>query len=339
MKNTIVKIIALFSVAIMILSFSGCGKKAERILYNVDLKDYVTVGKYEGLTVDTASDEFKEYCSSEMEADVAYNAFYSVLKEGKVENGDNANIDYEGKKDGVAFEGGTAKGHDLLIGSNQFIDGFESGLIGVEIGSTVDLNLKFPDDYGNEELNGAQVVFTVKVNSVEREMKPSEYFSELGFKSEEEYMADVEKRAAKTYLVNQIKDIEVKEYPQKDVDLMQPFVLKQVDSMYQQQYGMTIESVLSATGQTMDDFKKTLNEQQLYPTMKSQMALYYILDNEKFSVSAEDIDAEIQKVLSYESMKGVTKENITEYYGRYYFEYIAVESKVKDFLYEKAVIK
>lgn len=334
-----VKIIALFIVAVMILSFSGCGKKAERILYNIDLEDYVTVGKYEGLTVDTASDEFKELCSSEMEADVAYNMFYNTLKEGKVENGDNANIDYEGKKDGVAFEGGTSKGYDLLIGSNQFIDGFEEGLIGVEIGATVDLNLKFPDDYGNEELNGAAVVFTVKVNSVEREMKPSEYFSKLGFKSEEEYMADVEMRAAKTYLINQLKDIEVKEYPQKDVELMQPFVLKQVDSMYQQQYGMTVESVLSATGQTMDDFKNTLNEQQIYPTMKTQMALYYILDKEKLSVGEENIDAEIQKVLSYESMKGVSKEDITEYYGRYYFEYLAVESKVKDFLYEKAVIK
>ena len=113
-----------------------------------------------------------------------------------VKKGDTVNIDFEGKKDGVAFDGGTAKGFDLVIGSNKFIPGFEDGLIGKKPGETVDLNLKFPDDYKNsEELKGAKVVFTVKINYIVGEA-PKELTDELvkantDFKTAAEYKADI----------------------------------------------------------------------------------------------------------------------------------------------------
>ena len=113
-----------------------------------------------------------------------------------VKKGDTVNIDFEGKKDGVAFDGGTAKGFDLAIGSNKFIPGFEDGLIGKKPGETVDLNLKFPDDYKNsEELKGAKVVFTVKINYIAGEA-PKELTDELvkantDFKTAAEYKADI----------------------------------------------------------------------------------------------------------------------------------------------------
>ena len=112
-----------------------------------------------------------------------------------VKKGDTVNIDFEGKKDGVAFDGGTAKGFDLTIGSNSFIPGFEDGLIGKKPGETVDLNLKFPDDYKSEELKGAKVVFTVKINYIVGEA-PKELTDELvkantEFKTAAEYKADI----------------------------------------------------------------------------------------------------------------------------------------------------
>ena len=112
-----------------------------------------------------------------------------------VKKGDTVNIDFEGKKDGVAFDGGTAKGFDLAIGSNSFIPGFEDGLIGKKPGETVDLNLKFPDDYKSEELKGAKVVFTVKTNYIAGEA-PKELTDELvkantEFKTAAEYKADI----------------------------------------------------------------------------------------------------------------------------------------------------
>ena len=91
---------------------------------------------------------------------------YMHLLRIDVKKGDTVNIDYVGKKDGVAFEGGTAQGHDLEIGSGAFIDGFEDGLIGVETGKTIDLNLTFPENYTTADLAGAKVVFTVTVNYI-----------------------------------------------------------------------------------------------------------------------------------------------------------------------------
>lgn len=105
-------------------------------------------------------------CSSRSRANAGSDILEEVT-EGTVEEGDTANIDYEGKLHGEAFEGGTAKEYGSEIGSGTFIPGFEDGLVGVKIGDTVDLPLTFPENY-TEELAGKDVVFTVTVNSVKR---------------------------------------------------------------------------------------------------------------------------------------------------------------------------
>ena len=89
-----------------------------------------------------------------------------------IENGDVVNIDYTGKLDGKKFDGGSAEGYDLTIGSGSFIDGFESGLIGKKVGEKTDLELTFPEDYSSEDLQGKDVVFTVKINSATRKEVP-----------------------------------------------------------------------------------------------------------------------------------------------------------------------
>ena len=87
-------------------------------------------------------------------------------KEGTVSNYDLVNIDYVGTKDGVEFDGGSAEGYILGIGTGTFIDGFEEGLIGVQTGQTVELSLTFPDTYSNTDLAGQDVIFTVTVNYI-----------------------------------------------------------------------------------------------------------------------------------------------------------------------------
>ena len=92
-----------------------------------------------------------------------------TLESGTVADGDTVNIDYVGKVDGVAFDNGSDTDFDLTIGSNQFIDGFESSLIGKEIGSTVDIDVTFPDPYqNNPDLAGQPAVFTVTIHSAQR---------------------------------------------------------------------------------------------------------------------------------------------------------------------------
>ena len=130
--------------------------------------DHVTLGEYVGLAVESEDIEVTdEQVEQALPARISED-HYDVLTEGTVQNGDIANIDYVGKKDDVAFDGGTAEGYDLTIGSGTFIPGFEEGLVDAKIGETIDLDLTFPEEYHSEDLAGAQVVFTVTVNSVKR---------------------------------------------------------------------------------------------------------------------------------------------------------------------------
>ena len=143
---------------------------------DMDLDKYVTLKDYTNFKVDPDPVTVDEEELEEILDNVYVNSFPAELgiKDRAVALGDTANIDYVGKKDGVAFDGGTATGSNLGIGSHTFIDGFEDGLIGVMPGETVDLNLKFPENYHNEELAGADVVFTVTVNYIIPEEKMDE---------------------------------------------------------------------------------------------------------------------------------------------------------------------
>ncbi len=170
---------------------AGCSKAAGNTdaayLKDINLEDYVTVGDYKGINVEVASpevsdeeiDQYMQYISSSMKATVE-------VTDRAVQEGDTVNIDYSGKRvdTGEVFNGGTAEGYDLTIGSHTFIDGFEDGLIGAAIGETRDLNLTFPENYSSTELAGADVIFTVKVNSIK--VKPDlddAYAASLGIEN------------------------------------------------------------------------------------------------------------------------------------------------------------
>lgn len=334
------KVLSFILVLGLILGLSGCGKK-DRILYNVNLDKYVTLGEYKNIAVDTASDEYKEYYDSIIKQDIEDNNLYVQKTEGKVADGDTANIDYVGKKDGVAFEGGTANGYDLTIGSGSFIDGFEDGLIGVEIGSTVDLNLTFPENYGNEELNGAKVVFTVKVNYVktDEQRKPEDYYKDLDFKTVDEYNADVKKRAVELFVYNKvIEGSKIKDYPEVDVEFLTNAILSSYELTLKNSYNATLEDYLSSMGQTEEQFKESIVSEQVKPAMDQNMVLYAILDQEKMTVTKDEINKEIDKMVKEYNSSEIDAEKIKEYYGEYSFENQIVSEKVLDLLYKNAKI-
>ncbi len=334
-------ILCLIIATLIVFGTSGCGKiREKRIMYNRNLSDIVKIEKYKGLKVDTESEDYKGYYDSELEEDIQSNELYDTISDGKVFKGDIANIDYEGKIDGVAFEGGTAKGYDLTIGSGQFIPGFEDGLIGATIGATVDLKLTFPNDYGNVELIGKNAVFTVKVNSVKRAMSTKAIANKLDFKDENAYLDNVAERAAKNCLRDAIVDkVEISEYPKEEQQLMQPIILNQIDTSYQQQYNVTLEEYLSYIGQTSEDFNKLVYEHELKPIMKQQMALYFIFDEEELSLPKNAINNQIEKQLSLKTMSAYNKEKLIEYYGEYYFEALAVDEAVMEYVYKNAMVK
>ena len=163
-------------------------------------EDSVTLGEYKGVAYTPASVEITD---EQVDKEVQKLADSNLVEVDRpAAEGDTVNIDYVGKKDGVAFDGGTASGYDLKLGSNTFIDGFEDGLIGAVKGQKLDLDLTFPEGYPSEDLAGQAVVFEVTVNAVKT---PSELNDDLvmantDYKTMEEYREatrnDLEKQAA-----------------------------------------------------------------------------------------------------------------------------------------------
>lgn len=321
---TIKRISALFLCLALIVCFAaGCGKPEERELFNTKLSKIVKLNEYNGIKVDTSSAEFKEFYDAEISSDVSANGFYVKKTEGVVAKGDTANIDYTGKKDGVAFEGGTAQGYDLTIGSNSFIAGFEDGLIGVAIGSTVDLNLTFPENYHSADLAGKAVVFTVKVNYVTTTegMKPEDYYSELKFTTLKAYTDDVTKRAVNAYLVDKvISDTEVSECPAEDKETLINAIIEMQNAQAQATYGVDFNTVLSSNDMTIDDFKQQIDS-NIDSMLEYQIVLYAIFDAEKLEIDAETLK-------SYESIGSDALQ-----------ESSAVEEIVIEHLNKNAVIK
>lgn len=340
MKKIICAVISL----IMVLGvFSGCKEqKAKRELYNVDLSEYIELGEYTNIPVDTSSKTFEEYLNELINSDVEKNNFYTETTEGVVEEGDTVNIDYVGRKDGVAFEGGTAEGYDLKIGSKKFIEGFEDGLIGVEVGSTVELNLTFPEEYGSEELAGEDVVFTVTVNTTTDNMKPEEYYSQLGYDSLEAYQEHIKQTAIENYLIDAVfANSTVIDYPEDDINTLYENSKSNYEKQIQSNYKVDFDKYLAQIGYTEQQFKNSMVENSVKPYMEIQMLVYAILDKEGIELTVEEVKQEKEKLYAEvkKNYPNVTIEQFTETYGEFYFEYIVVNQKVLDFLTENADIK
>ena len=336
------KLLCLVIITVLVVfTFAGCTANDTVLFNKVDLSKCVELGKYKGIPVDTKSETYKGYYDDIIASDVSTNNLYVQKTDGVVAFGDNVNIDYVGKIDGVAFEGGTASGSDLLIGSKSFIDGFEDGLVGVTIGSTVDLNLKFPDDYHSKDVAGKAVVFTVKDNYVKTEdpQKPEEFFEKLGYKTLKEYEKRVNERATNNYLIDTIvANSKFNDFPAKDIEIIYSHTKHIIDLNIQQQYGMTLEDYLKYREQSESEFKQDLIKSDIQPLMKTQMVMYSILEKEKIPYDSSEADAKITELIKQMGDSSVTKEDLIEYYGEYYFENIVISEKVIDFIYNNSKI-
>ena len=339
------RILSLMLVVFWLLALlTACGKNKTILFSSVDFDKALTLAEYKGITLDTSSDEYGEFYDNVIVSDIKNNSLYIEKTEGTVSEGDIANIDYVGKKDGVAFEGGTAEGYDLEIGSNSFIEGFESGLIGAEIGKTIDLNLTFPEDYGNEELNGADVVFTVTVNSVQTTdgVEPKDIYEDLGYKTLKEYENNVKERATENYFLNLVRSkSEIKEYPDEDVKTLKTQIKDALNNNFTSYYGMSLESYLTQNGMTMIDFENNLLNSQIKPLIEETMPLYAILDKEGVKITDEDLETKLDELVKEYKNSGtsVDAETIKKSVGEYSIENLAVQEKALDIIKENAKIK
>lgn len=336
------RVLSLVLVIALVLSlFVGCSDDKGRVLFNVDLEDYVELGEYKDVKVNKKSDEYLKVRDGIISYDVETYGLYNHKTEGIVQNGDTVNIDYVGKKDGVAFDGGTASGYDLQIGSGTFIDGFESGLIGKKIGSTVDLNLKFPDNYGNE-LAGAKVVFTVTINYVKstEPKTPEQFYKSFGFSKVEEYYQKLEDRTLNEFLQQTVvESSKIIDYPQVDIDLMYPYYYQNFQYSVQNNYGVTMEQYLAQTGQTEAGIKTLLIDNEIKPAMKQQMIWYAILDEEGIEITKDEIEAKIKEIIAQNGDASIKRGDVIEQLGEYYIEVLVASEKAFKVLKDNAEIK
>lgn len=316
------KIISILLTAVILTVFlTGCGNS--RLLYkNVNLEDYITVGEYKGIEVDTSSDKYAKYYSDIFETDISDSELYNEVSEGAVEDGDIVNLDYEGKLDGVAFDGGTAQGYDLEIGSGTFIDGFEDGLIGAAIGETRDVKATFPNSYqNNPDLAGKTAVFTCKINSIKKPMTEEEAYKKMKFDTAKDYIDNIKERAVKQYLLDVVcNSAKVADYPEKDSEKLTEAIYEFYVDAYKTQYNQDLESLLVQNGSSVEQYKSNISSQMVPSMMNVNMVMYYILDAEELEIyestlSSQEIDQPI----------------IAESY--------AVQDIVTEYLYDNAKIK
>ena len=162
-----------------------------------DVSKYVTIGQYKGLSLDkTVEAVTDDMVDGRIKEELQNKA--EEVTEGSVQIGDVVTINYVGTKDGVAFDGGTATDAQLTLGTGQFIDGFEDCVVGHNIGDTFDLDLTFPENYGNEDLAGQAVVFTVTLKGISQTDVPEltdEFVQSVSdtSKTVEEYKKEIKK--------------------------------------------------------------------------------------------------------------------------------------------------
>ena len=228
---------------------------------------------------------------------------------------DTVNIDFAGKMDGKAFEGGTAEGYDLTLGSHQFIPGFEEGVVGMNIGETRDIEVTFPEDYQAEELKGKKAVFTVTLHKITGKVRPEldeEFAKKMGSDSVDAYRAKVRERLERNAASRSLNETENSiiteiakgakaEIPQAMIDKQNEFALQRLEYnlMYQ---GIRLDDYLKYLNTTREAYMHTFDEERKR-TVLHQLIVEKIIKLENIEATQEEIDAKVA-----EQAKSVGKE-------------------------------
>lgn len=345
-------VVAIVAVIAIILVFVNNKQSKE---YNYDLSKYVKVGNYKGLeyTSQKASVTDEEV-DVEIQRRLQKAAKTENSKTGKVENGDTINISFVGKIDGKEFEGGSSESTDITVGTTQMIDGFVEGLIGKNVGESVTLNLKFPDDYGKTDLQGKAVEFKVTINSKKKisvpKLNASFVKKNSKYKTVKEYKEGVKKE-----LLNQkqksidstvkqelwsriINKSKAKKYPEKELNeaMSQANKLEESYKAQAQNYGMEWETYLKTVMRTDKKGFEKLKQEYAKNIVFNRMVMYSIARSENISLSNREYKKEILKILED---NGYDEENFKKAFGKDIETYADEQNWRQKILFDKVLDK
>ncbi len=341
-----VKVIALVTL-LTATTIVGCGNDT-----NEELAEGFKVSEYKG--IELIEPTAQEITEDAVEGDIALQlegyAETTEITDRPVQDGDTVIIDYVGTKDGVAFDGGTAENAELVIGSNSFIEGFESGLIGAEVGETRDLDLTFPEEYGNEDLDGQAVVFEVTVNQIQEIVIPElsdELVKEMSEESEtvEEYKEEV-RAELEEYVEVQAEDdlkyqaveillanTEVTEYNEEKLN-ESIAVLEEQMTQQAAMYGMEVDELISAMtgGQTAEEYY----DENAKNMIKEELMVNYIAEEEGIEFTEEEYQEEFQELA--EEVGYASVEEVLEVVDEETLKQIVISDAVYEWVVDNAKI-
>ena len=274
------------------------------------VKPTVTIEDYKGITAPRkVARVTKALIDAEVDSARQKLARTVEVTDRAAQNGDIANIDFEGFIDGVAFEGGKGEGHDLKLGSGTFIPGFEAQIEGKSIGEEFDVNVTFPEEYGAKELAGKAAVFKTKLNAIKAEELPEaddDFAKDVSeFDTLDEYKADIKAKLAKkneeradqefeNAIVEALLEKLVAEIPEPMFEAETENFLRDYDNRLRMQ-GLDLTKYTQYTGITLDalraQFRPNAEKQ-----VKIRLALEKIAELEALTVSEDEIDAEYTRI-------------------------------------------
>ena len=280
------------------------------IIADVAVKPEITLGEYKNLTVEKPDSEVSdEEVEKEIEAMREQNARFVTVEDREVKEKDMLLIDFNGKVDGVEFEGGQAENYSIIVGSNTFIPGFEEQLVGMKLNEEKDLSVKFPEEYHAENLAGKDAVFTVKVNEIKEKELPElddEFAKDVSeFDTLEDLKADAKAKLQKTkdeYADRELENKLVKMAAENaTVEIPEAMIDSQVENMvydfeYQLKYqGLDLENYLKFTNMSIEGLKE-----QMRPDAKSRVLNSLVIEaiskSENIVSTEEDLEQELAKM-------------------------------------------
>ncbi len=325
---------------------------------NLKVSDYVTPAEYKGIPVEAKLEKATaEQVMEEIEQVLELRGELAEVKDrDTVQEGDTVNIDYQGTKDGVAFDGGTAEGFDLKIGSGRFIDGFEDGLIGHKKGETVNLDLTFPENYGNADLAGQAVVFEVKINKISEDKKAElndAFAADLGITDSdgnavdtvdklkdyvEGFLNDQNETNYKTDMQNQIMEylLENSTYAEElPADLLSRLgdMLTGFYNSYASMYGMDLNSFVTSFFGAEDAEQYISDTASEYA--KQQLVMRAIAESEGLELAKEELE---EKMKEFAESYGLSVEDYRSTVDEKAMIEDLLSQKVMDFLVDNAII-
>ena len=274
------------------------------------VKPEVSIEGYKGIE---AEKKVEEVTDEDVEAELnkvrERNARTVEITDRAAAMGDIANIDYEGSVDGVAFDGGKGEGHDLKLGSGQFIPGFEEQIVGKNIGEEFDVNVTFPEDYHAADLAGKAAIFKTKLNAVKFEELPvadDEFAKDVSeFDTLDEYKADLKSKMVKrnedkaqgefeTAVAEALIEKLVADIPEPMFEAETENYVRDYDTRLRQS-GLDLKTYFKYTGLTLEALREQMRP-QAEKQVKMRLALEKIASLEELTVSDEEIEAEYKRV-------------------------------------------